>query len=754
MLIFSWQQNKVNEKEKLTSDLNSFSNFNQIIEKKVLSDVDNVMSTCIQDILAYNVFSGNDPKNPFVYSDNPFDTTLSYLKRLEQLRDSYPYITSIDLYSYKFDTYISSSTSANSGGVFFNAFAHKNDLQNSIPYNILDAIKSSDSGRIWISPKQNNLVERYKGKASLVQRLPLFSAPSGNDAIIIINIDPEIVYNTFLKNQVLFNSHFYIVDQKSNVILKTSSEQYLSEVLNKSSQANNIKNNPNGTGNFVYDKAEYNIIWQTSSVSDWKYIYLSQSPSAFAQLILSLRFVLSWFIVVFIVCLIITMLVSKEIYKPIGALLKYTSSILKSSDNDKKDDIGEITNAFTSINNQLTHYKETIGKNSSLLLNNIAISLLEGNVHDLEELNSWLSVLNMKFDNDSFFIFIIKVDMEVYESLNNQNRDIFLLCIREYVENYYASKNITSLKLISCYHHDGVMPFIINIDKEQYFEEKEAASIILSNMNEEISSHISIAVSDVISDLLEFNNEYERVINYFKYVFICGNKTIFDREKVESFENNIGIYDIAIKKHLKSLLKLCKFEDFKLEIGEFYYQAKQRNYSLLYLHTLSAEIISMIINEFQYHDIDLPKLQEGNLMSSFSKLKSIDLCAEWFNNIIDILSEGIQNKSITIDSKYMKSILEYIDNDLSNVTLNSVADKFKISTAHLSRVFKKQTGRNFSDYVSEKRLEQACRLILTTDMKISDIVSKMGYQNINYFNKIFKLQYNLTPTQYRKQYQV
>lgn len=748
MFIFSWQQKEVNEKAKLDLDLNSISNFTQILEKKVLSDVDNVMFSGVLDILSFNTLSDNNSRNPFVYSENPFDTTLSYKKRLEQLHEVYPYITTIDLYSYKFDTYISSS-----GSVFYNALKRKDDLEKLIPYHILDTIKASDSGRVWISPNENNIVERYIGKTSLVQRLPLFSAPSNEDVIIIINIDPVVIYNDYFRNQMLNNSHFYIIDKDSNIILKTSPEEYLLTALNKGEYSNEIKTSATGTDKYTYDNAQYNIIWQSSSVNSWKYIYISQKPSTLVQLASSLSFVITCFIIVFISCLVITLIVSKEIYRPIGTLLKYTNSVFKNSSNEQKGDLEEITNAFTTINNQLVHYKETIDKNSPLMLNNVAISLLEGNVHDMEELNSWLSVLNTKFDQNAFFFFIIKIDPEVYEGLNNQERDLFHLYIREQVENYYNYKSNNSLKLISCYGQDGEIPFIINIDIEQYDKEKEAPSIILSNMSDEMSKRLSISVSDVISDLSEFKTEYKVALTYFKYVFIYGNKNVFDREKVEQFDNNKGIYDMAFKKHFKALLKLGKFDELKMEIAEFYSQAKSKNYSFLYLHTLSAEIISIIINEFQNNDIELPHVEGGNLMSSFTKLKNIEQCAKWYGNIIDVYAEGIKNKTHTIDSKYIQTILEYIDQDIVNVTLNSVADKFKISTAHLSRVFKKQTGTNFSDYVSQKRLDQACHLIITTDMKISDIVGTLGYQNINYFNRIFKLQYNVTPTQYRKQYQ-
>jgi hypothetical protein len=120
--------------------------------------------------------------------------------------------------------------------------------------------------------------------------------------------------------------------------------------------------------------------------------------------------------------------------------------------------------------------------------------------------------------------------------------------------------------LLISFFKDGIIPFIINIDKEQYYQEKNVASLIFSNMNNDIAKCISISVSELISDLYEFKNEYTLTLSYFKYVFICGNKTIFDKDKVEILDNNNGIYDIAFQKHFKTLLKLCKFDELKMEI--------------------------------------------------------------------------------------------------------------------------------------------------------------------------------------------
>lgn len=746
LAIFSWQQKKFNEKAKLEFDTNSFNRFTQILEKKILSDVNDVMFKGVPNIASFNDLSDNNIKNPFIYKNNPFDTTLNYKTRLYQLQEAYNYITSIDLYNYKYDTFISSSRS-----VYYNAVNRKEYLKDLVPYHILDVLKNSESDQMWISPAQNQVFTPYKGTTSFLQRMPLFSSSNDNDIIVIINISPELIYNDYFKNQLLADSYFYIIDENGDIILETSNEKYLSAALNKDKLSESIKNSSSGTSVFAYDKANYNIIWQDSSINNWKYIYFSKRPNTLLQLTSSLRVVLLGFIIIFASCLVVTLFASKAIYKPIAALLKYTSSIWRNSESEKKGDIEEITEAITGISSQLIHYKDTINKNSSILLNNVAISLLDGNIQDIDELNSWLSILNTKFDYNAFFFFIIRIDPDIYENLENDKRYYFLLYIKEQVENYYNSKDKNSLNLISCYNQDGLMTFIVNIDEKQYLIGKEVIPKILSNMNDEISNWINIAVSDTITDLSEFNNKYKIVLNYFKYAFIYGNKNIFDKEKIDKLNSNTNIYDTAFKKNLKNLLKLCKFDEFKTEIAEFYNQAKLKNYSYLYLQTISAEIISMIVNEFQNNDIDLPQTQNGDLISSFFKLKKIEGCVEWFSNIIDIYAEGIKNKSLAIESKYMQSILEYIDKDIQNVTLNLVADKFNLSTAHFSRMFKKQTGTNFSDYVTDRRLEHACQLLSETDMKIADIVSNMGYQNVNYFNKIFKIKYNMTPSQYRKQ---
>lgn len=71
----------------------------------------------------------------------------------------------------------------------------------------------------------------------------------------------------------------------------------------------------------------------------------------------------------------------------------------------------------------------------------------------------------------------------------------------------------------------------------------------------------------------------------------------------------------------------------------------------------------------------------------------------------------------------------------------------------MSKLLHSITGQTFSDIVSKEKLTSACKLLVTTDMKISDISEAVGYASPEYFNKAFKKSMGVSPSVYRKEYE-
>ncbi|MDF2959382.1 MAG: hypothetical protein K0S39_1117 [Paenibacillus sp.] len=86
-----------------------------------------------------------------------------------------------------------------------------------------------------------------------------------------------------------------------------------------------------------------------------------------------------------------------------------------------------------------------------------------------------------------------------------------------------------------------------------------------------------------------------------------------------------------------------------------------------------------------------------------------------------------------------------------DITLDSVAEKLDISGGYLSTYFKEKTGNNFIDYVHEVRINKAKELLLRSELKIQETAAKVGYHNLNSFNRMFKKYTGMTPSEFKKQ---
>ncbi len=109
--------------------------------------------------------------------------------------------------------------------------------------------------------------------------------------------------------------------------------------------------------------------------------------------------------------------------------------------------------------------------------------------------------------------------------------------------------------------------------------------------------------------------------------------------------------------------------------------------------------------------------------------------------------------AVSEDEGRINRILNYIHmNFRQTITLASLADQFFMSTAYLSRYFKKETGKNFGEYLTEVRLDFAVLELESTDKSIVRIALDNGFANVSSFNKAFKEKYQMAPKKYQEQH--
>ena len=127
----------------------------------------------------------------------------------------------------------------------------------------------------------------------------------------------------------------------------------------------------------------------------------------------------------------------------------------------------------------------------------------------------------------------------------------------------------------------------------------------------------------------------------------------------------------------------------------------------------------------------------------FATLKELKL------NLCSLIFDSFPK--IKADSQLILRAKVYIEkNYMNKISLNDIAKYLGITSYYFCRVFKKETGVNFANYLTEVRLDQAKKLLKETKLSNKVICEKVGINSTNYFHQLFKNYTGMTPSEFKR----
>ena len=169
-----------------------------------------------------------------------------------------------------------------------------------------------------------------------------------------------------------------------------------------------------------------------------------------------------------------------------------------------------------------------------------------------------------------------------------------------------------------------------------------------------------------------------------------------------------------------------------------------------YFRGFAIELLSNLLNIMRTNGLPEKEIV-GSYESLFKKLfqyKTIEKTLDWLESVAFEIVLRLAEKRVK-PRTLIQQIVEYVDDNYRTpISLKVLGYRFDLSPAYLGRMFKEETGVNFSKYLNKKRISRAKELMETTALKANQIAAEVGYSDANYFYNTFKKYTGIYPSEY------
>ncbi len=245
---------------------------------------------------------------------------------------------------------------------------------------------------------------------------------------------------------------------------------------------------------------------------------------------------------------------------------------------------------------------------------------------------------------------------------------------------------------------------------------------------------------------------YTTARNLLSKIFFSTKKYLLKPEDITSNDNKL-IKPNPLLPHTKEMLFYIETYD-KINIENFFDKhTDDLNSGSISEKTVKKMCMAFIVEiqnklHDKYPEKDLFIVSAMELVNEIYEQSYFTDVYAIIKNFIYTLTESF--REISSNSTIMKVVQYVKTNYKSDLKLDTLGDQFNCNSAYLGKKFKEYTGHSFNTYMDMIRIEQAKKLLNTTDLKIYQISELVGYANPDYFYLKFRKLTNKTPKKYRE----
>lgn len=404
------------------------------------------------------------------------------------------------------------------------------------------------------------------------------------------------------------------------------------------------------------------------------------------------------------------------------------------------------------INDLKKHYEKRIPIIKQKMLYDIIFNI---NVKNDEIINE-LKIYNI--DINDFVILLIETNDDNNDDDSSQ---MYLFGVVNTFEEIF-SEDLT-VNCITINNKKTV--FIVQPKNEKDIAEKEIFMNIICKKAENLQNlikkcfgfTITIAISKIGTGPYDLSKKTKEAFECLDYKLYMDKNSVILYDNIEKMKTQSD--PSLLKSHEKKLIQSIKSgndKNVKNVIKELFEYTSAKIFDSEKVKNIYSNIIKTVyklkINNENKSDIVNAENMVDSVYEMFDNCTEItEFNAAFEEACVSVVSKVNNYNQKNVNQTLLKAI-EYIkENYNKSITLTDVAEHTYVSIYYLCRMFTKEIGKNFVDYLNEIRIEKAKEYLINNNYKTYEVAELVGIKDAHYFSKIFKKYTGTTPSEFKTQ---
>ena len=263
---------------------------------------------------------------------------------------------------------------------------------------------------------------------------------------------------------------------------------------------------------------------------------------------------------------------------------------------------------------------------------------------------------------------------------------------------------------------------------------------------------VSAGVGEICDNITGIKSSYNGAKTALDYRVIMSDRALYIGDMEPDFSKQLE-FDENECRLLMNAIKLEGSDSIKSVVTNIIEKFKNSVVSKNQYQIYITELLSELFKIVRSYNLNSQEIFGENFKGYFdlTDFDSLDNLGIWIFEVCYKISFMIKRERMDSAKLLADKTKEFINEHYmeSDLSVETLCNYLHVSPAYFSTIFKKETGVNFINYLTNIRMEEAIKLLNTTDDKTYIISSKVGYTEPNYFSYVFKKHFGVSPSKYR-----